>query len=299
MKILEMKNVSKKIGKKKILQNINMEVNEGEIVGFIGPNGAGKTTTIKLIVGILTPNSGEILINNKLIKDKTSLVEATKNFSCMIENPSVYDYLTGYENLKQIVRGSKDLHDSDIDEVVELVNLSKSIKDKVATYSLGMKQRLAIAQALITKPRLLILDEPTNGLDPIGIIEIRKLLKNISQKNKTAVLISSHILGELEQLCDRVVFIHDGKIFKEEDNKNKEFSKIIIMPVNKKQCKKVLDQVKFINKISDYNEGFLLEMKSKNVPQLIFTLTAEKIEILEIYKHKETLEEKYMEVYSK
>lgn len=298
MSVLAVKDVFKKINKKEILKDISFEIQEGEIVGFVGPNGAGKTTTIKTIVGILAQDSGLVSINNKSINRKSDLIKAMEDISCMIENPALYDYLSGYENLKQIVRADKRLSEKDIDEVVKLVNLSDSINEKVKKYSLGMKQRLAIAEALITKPKLLILDEPTNGLDPIGIVEIRKLLRSICKEKKTTILISSHILGELEQLCDRIIFINEGKIFSKEGRDKDGYINMIIIPKDKDECEAALKDIDIVKEISSHNNGFLIRITSDNVSELIYKLSDKRGDINEIYRYRETLEEKYMEVYS-
>lgn len=299
MSIVQLKNITKHFKDREVLKDINFEINEGEILGFVGPNGAGKTTTIKIIVGILSADKGEVLINNKNIKDKKELLNSLNSISCMIENPAVYPYLTGFENLQQIVRSDNRINENDIERVVELVDLKGSINNKVSTYSLGMKQRLGIAQALITKPKLLILDEPTNGLDPVGIVEIRNLLKSFSKKENASVLISSHILGELEQLCDRIIFINDGRILKEEKAHMQQQNKLVIMARDKDKCRSVLNTSKNILNISDYKNGLLVDIKPNSTPELIYMLADNKIDIEEVYKYNETLEDRYMEVYSK
>ena len=175
--ILKCKNLHKKIGKKEILKGVSLEVNEGDILGFIGPNGAGKTTTIKLILGLQGITSGDVNINGYDIKK--DFTKAIRRVGAIIENPDLYMYLTGYENLKLVANMYKGITKERIMEVVKLVKLENRINDKVSKYSLGMRQRLGVAQAILHKPNLLVLDEPTNGLDPEGIIEIRKLYNNL------------------------------------------------------------------------------------------------------------------------
>ncbi|MCR6514625.1 MAG: ABC transporter ATP-binding protein [Clostridium chrysemydis] len=298
MSYLRLENIGKKIKGKEILKNISFELNKGEIVGFVGPNGAGKTTTIKMILGILSTESGDIFINDKNIKDKDGMMESLKSISNMIESPALYSYLTGYENLKQILRSDKRIDKKFVDEVIELVNLKESINEKVKNYSLGMKQRLAIAQALITKPKLLILDEPTNGLDPVGIVEIRNILKNFSIKEGAAVLISSHILGELEQLCDKVIFINNGEIVRKEILDESKNLQVIIMPRVKSDCINVLKGIEIVRDIKEYDNGILVDVRGDNIYEIIYKLAEKRIDIDEIYNYRETLEEKYMEVYS-
>lgn len=215
--ILKCQDVYKKIGKKYILKKISFEVKKGEIVGFIGPNGAGKTTTIKLILGLQKITKGKVEINGYDIKK--DFEKAIYRVGAIIENPDVYTYLTGYENLKIAQEYYKNIPNQRIDEVVKIVGLKDSIMNKVSKYSLGMRQRLGIAQAILQEPQLLILDEPTNGLDPEGIIEIRNLLKKLVFEENIGILISSHNLSEVENICDKVCIIKSGEIIDEKDIK--------------------------------------------------------------------------------
>lgn len=208
--VLECKNLNKKIGKKDILNNVSLEVKEGDILGFIGPNGAGKTTTIKLILGLQKINSGEVKINGYDIEKQFE--KAIERVGTIVENPDLYLYMSGLENLKIIARLYKNVDEKRIEEVIKLVGLENRIKDKVSKYSLGMRQRLGIAQAIIHKPNLLILDEPTNGLDPEGIKQLRDLLTKLAQEENMGILISSHNLAELESFCNKISIIQNGKI---------------------------------------------------------------------------------------
>ena len=209
-KVLECKNSNKKIGKKDILKNVSLEVQEGDILGFIGPNGAGKTTTIKLILGLQKITSGEVKINGYDIK--RDFEKAIERVGTIVENPDLYMYMSGLENLKIIARLYKNVDQKRVEEVIKLVGLENRIKDKVSKYSLGMRQRLGIAQAILHKPNLLILDEPTNGLDPEGIKQLRDLLTKLAKEEKMAILISSHNLAELESFCNKVSIIQNGEI---------------------------------------------------------------------------------------
>ena len=206
--VLSIKQVSKHLGKRKILSDITLDVKEGEIFGFLGPNGSGKTTTIKLILGLLRMESGEISIcGHDNVKE---FEDAMRCVGGIIENPEMYKYLTGRQNLEQYARMYPELPRERIDEVIRLVRMESRIDDKIAKYSLGMRQRLGIAQAVLHRPRLLILDEPTNGLDPAGIKELRDVLKTLSRKEGVAVFVSSHMLSELQLMCDRVGIIDRG-----------------------------------------------------------------------------------------
>lgn len=209
-KVLEVNHVSKSFGKRKVLDDISLEIYEGDIIGLIGPNGAGKTTLIKTILNLYKYDCGDVKICG--YDTKNNLEEALSKIGSIIEKPDMYDNLTGRKNLK-VTELINNIHDDEyVDKMIEFVNLKDRIHDKVKKYSLGMKQRLAIANVLIKKPKLLILDEPTNGLDPKGIKELRQILKTISTEQNMSILISSHILSEVENICDRVVIIDQGKL---------------------------------------------------------------------------------------
>mgnify|MGYP005809531465 CR=1 FL=1 len=207
--VLVLKNVHKAFGKRVIIPDLSFSVKEGEVFGFLGPNGAGKTTTIKMILGLLSMDSGSITVAGHDIEKE--FPQAMKNVSGIVENPDMYAYLSGYDNLLLQARACGAKRER-IDEVVALVGMQMRIKEKFKTYSLGMKQRLGIAQALLHDPKILILDEPTNGLDPAGIKEVRDLLKNLAHNTGLAVLVSSHILQEMQQICDTVCIINRGQI---------------------------------------------------------------------------------------
>lgn len=208
--ILEVKSINKSFGSKKILNDVSFSIHQGEILGFIGPNGAGKTTTIKLMLGLQSIDSGNVLINGYDIKKEFS--DAISNVGAIVESPDLYMYLTGRKNLELIANMYKCVTKERIDEIIKIVGLENRINDKVSKYSLGMRQRLGIAAAIIHKPNVLILDEPTNGLDPEGIKELRDLLKKLAKKEKMGILISSHNLAELESFVTDVCLIQNGSI---------------------------------------------------------------------------------------
>ncbi len=209
-KVLKVENVSKVIKGKVLVDHISFEVNEGEVFGFLGPNGAGKTTTIRMLVGLISPTKGKIEVAGYQVK--THFKEAMEEIGCIVENPELYGYLTGWENLVQFARMLHITDELKINEVVKLVKLDERIHEKVRNYSLGMKQRLGIAQALLGDPKLLILDEPTNGLDPAGIRELREFIHTLVKQHNISVFISSHLLSEIEMICDRVGIINKGKM---------------------------------------------------------------------------------------
>ncbi|MGE6488596.1 ABC transporter ATP-binding protein [Paenisporosarcina sp. NPDC076898] len=209
---LLVKDLKKTIGKKEIIKNISFELKQGEVFGFLGPNGAGKTTTIRMLVGLIKPTSGVVSIcGYNLAQDFSN---AIKNLGCIVENPELYPYLTGRENLQQFARMVPGINEDRIQEVIGQVGLQNRIHDLVKTYSLGMRQRLGIAQALLGKPKVLILDEPTNGLDPVGIREMREFIRKLAEEDQISILISSHLLSEIQLMCDRVAIISKGEIIK-------------------------------------------------------------------------------------
>lgn len=210
--VLKVSHLKKQIQKKLIIEDVSFDIQAGEIVGFLGPNGSGKTTTLRMIVGLSTPTSGDVEICGYSLKKE--FVKAMSNVGCIIEGPDLYDYMSGYRNLELLASMSKDVTKKDIDEAVALVGMENRIHDKVAVYSMGMKQRIGLAQALIHKPRLLILDEPTNGLDPQGIHEFREIVKNLAREKNISVLISSHLISEVQLMCDRVSIINNGRIIR-------------------------------------------------------------------------------------
>lgn len=210
MELLNIEGLSKTIKGKPILDDISLTVNSGEIVGFLGPNGAGKTTTIKMILGLFSIDSGNISICGHDVA--TDFEAAMENVGGIVENPDLYKRMTGRENLEYFASMYGREARANIDSVVALVKMKARINDKVKNYSLGMRQRVGLAQALLHMPSLLVLDEPTNGLDPIGIKELRDLLKQISKHSGVGVFISSHLLSEMEQMCDRIYIIDNGVI---------------------------------------------------------------------------------------
>ena len=207
--ILKCNDIHKKIGKKEILKGISFEIEKGDILGFIGPNGAGKTTAIKLMLGLQNINSGDVYINGFNIKK--DFTKAIERVGAIVENPDFYMYMSGRKNLELKARLYKNITKERIDEVVKLVGLENRINDKVSKYSLGMRQRLGIAEALLHNPNLLVLDEPTNGRDPEGMRMLKDILRKLSN-NGVSIFISSHILSELDNLCNKICIIKDGVI---------------------------------------------------------------------------------------
>lgn len=303
-KVLELKNVTKIMGNRKIVDNVSFEINSGEIFGFLGPNGAGKTTTIKMITGLLKIDEGDILISNNDVKK--NFEKALSQVGGIIENPEMYGYLTGRTNLEIYGRMHGNISKERINEVIKLVKLENRINDKVKKYSLGMRQRLGVAQALLHNPKLLILDEPTNGLDPMGIKELRDTLRHLAEKEGLAVLVSSHLLSEMELMCDRVGIIDNGKIIDIKtlkDIKKQNMESLITYELevsNYSLARKIIEND--YNKISeeitiDFKENKILISCSRDeIANVNKALIMENILVYTIKPINNTLEDEFMKV---
>ncbi|MFC7442030.1 ABC transporter ATP-binding protein [Laceyella putida] len=208
--VLSIRALSKTIGKRTIVNRVSFDVNPGEVFGLLGPNGAGKTTIIRMIVGLMAATEGEVFINGVSVQKRFE--EAIQHVGAIVENPELYKFMSGYQNLLHFADMVEGVTPERIEDVISLVRLDGRIDDLVKTYSLGMRQRLGVAQAILHRPLLLILDEPTNGLDPAGIRELRDYLRTLSQEEGIAVLVSSHLLSEMELMCDRVAIIQHGQL---------------------------------------------------------------------------------------
>lgn len=285
-KILECQNLCKSFGKKQILKDVSFEIDEGDILAFIGPNGSGKTTTIKLILGLQNIDSGSVKINGYDVEK--DFVKSIEKVGAIVENPDTYMYLSGWQNLKLVANLYKGVTDDDLKAIVQTVGLENRIHDKVSKYSLGMRQRLGIARALINKPNLLVLDEPTNGLDPEGIKDLRILLKRLA-KEGMGILISSHNLAELESFCNKVLIIDNGVILEKsevkkfKDNDNKYLFKVD----NTKNIK--LDGMYEVTKTT-----FCINGEKESIASIIKTLVNEDIKIYEVTLTELTLEEAFL-----
>ncbi len=290
--ILKCENLCKKFGKKQILHNVSLEIKEGDILGFIGPNGAGKTTTIKLILGLQSITSGKVYINGYDIEKQ--FTKAIEKVGAIVENPDMYMYLSGKDNLKLVANMYKGIREEDIDRVVKLVKLENRINDKVSKYSLGMRQRLGIAQAILHKPNLLILDEPTNGLDPEGIKEMRELLINLAQEEKMAILISSHNLAELDNFCNKVCIIKNGAVIETSDidsiKKTDNLNTKIFEVNDTEKIKKIIKNAEIMSKTQ-----FKIHIEREKIPEIVSKLVDEDIKIYGIIEEEKSLEDAFFE----
>ena len=297
--ILELKNVSKSIGKKKIIDNISFTISPGEIFGFLGPNGAGKTTTIKMITGLIKIGEGEIFIDGHNVK--TDFEKALANVGGIVENPEMYGYMSGMKNLKYYAKMHGGISKERIDEVVKLVKLDNRINEKVKRYSLGMRQRLGVAQAILHKPKLIILDEPTNGLDPMGIKELRQNLRDLTNEG-ASVIVSSHLLSEMELMCDRFCIIDGGQLkdikSMSEINAHSN-SEISIYVIDVDDLNKSLNLIN-IN-FNDANatisdEKIKLEVSKETISKINKLLVQNDLSVFEISTSVKTLEDEFIEL---
>ncbi|WP_456273928.1 ABC transporter ATP-binding protein [Bacillus sp. AK031] len=295
--VLELNNVSKVIKGKRIIDSLSFGVQEGEVFGFLGPNGAGKTTTIRMIVGLMGISEGDIVVNG--ISVKSNFEGAIRDIGAIVENPELYKFLSGYKNLQHFARMHKGITEERIKEVVELVGLTDRIHDKVKTYSLGMRQRLGIAQCLLHNPKVLILDEPTNGLDPAGIREIRDYIRRLAAENGMAVIVSSHLLSEMEMMCDRIGIIQKGKLV--DVQQVKEFvqgnEQVYQLEVTDGDAVSAIIAEAFPDLQHQAIEGKLqVALTKEQVPQLISTLVQRNIDIYSVVPVAKTLEDRFLEI---
>jgi ABC-2 type transport system ATP-binding protein len=297
--VLRLSNINKSFGKKKIIDNISFDVFAGEVFGFLGPNGAGKTTTIKMVMGFLSIDAGDIYINNYNVKKDYE--KAMSYIGGIVENPEMYKDLSGLTNLEMYARLHEGVTKERINEVITLVGMENRIKEKMKKYSLGMKQRCGLAQAILHKPKLLILDEPTNGLDPAGIKDLRDILKRLAHEENVAVFVSSHLMSEMELMCDRVAIINNGKILgvktvKELLNQasGAVVNRFMVKPIEKAMellSSKYGDLVK--NSTSEYID---IEVEGDAISEITTLLVTQGVAISGISKIETSLEDAFMNI---
>ncbi|SFA94753.1 MULTISPECIES: ABC transporter ATP-binding protein [unclassified Bacillus (in: firmicutes)] len=295
--VVDIQNVTKKIKGKTIIDDLSFEVKKGEVFGFLGPNGAGKTTTIRMIVGLMGITSGDIKIAGFSIQ--TQFESAVNHIGAIVENPEMYKFMSGYDNLRHYARMTNKVSNEKLEEVIELVGLKDRINDKVKTYSLGMRQRLGLAQSLLHDPQVLILDEPTNGLDPAGIREIRDHIRMLAREKGMAVIVSSHLLSEMEMMCDRIGIIQNGRLidvqqvhdFVEGNGVVYEFE------VGQKESAHEITKIHLPEAaLSFSNKGILISVSKDQIPLLVKRMVQEGIDIYGVNQVTKTLEDRFLEV---
>ncbi|WLD92487.1 ABC transporter ATP-binding protein [Alkalihalobacillus sp. AL-G] len=300
--IISLSNVTKRIGRTTIIDDLTFDVPKGEIFGFLGPNGAGKTTTIRMIVGLMSITKGQILIKGKSIK--TEFEQAIRHVGAIVESPEMYKYLSGYQNLVHYARMVPGVTKERIDEVVSLVRMEKRIHDKVKKYSLGMRQRLGVAQALLHRPSLLILDEPTNGLDPAGIRELRDYLRHLTRTEGITVIVSSHLLSEMELMCDRVAILQQGKLvnvmpIQHFTGENDQAQTYLIEAQPPEQALRALRQIDGVQEAKLTEEGLVeVATERERIPDILEGLMQNdiRIRIYGVQVVSQSLEERFLEI---
>jgi len=296
--VLQLRNVTKKIGSRTIVDHLTIDIPKGEVFGLLGPNGAGKTTTIRMIVGLISMTEGEVYINGTSVKENFKL--AMSQIGAIVENPEMYKFLTGYQNLVHFARMHEGVTRERIDEVVELVGLKNRIHEKVKRYSLGMRQRLGVAQAILHKPKVLILDEPTNGLDPAGIRELRDYLRQLSQNEGIAVVVSSHLLSEMELMCDRVAIIQNGKLIDvrslEEAKSTTTLKRVIVEVDSVETALQALTPIAEKTSPAITTEGIELQAEREQIPEITALLVHAGVKIYSVRSMNKSLEDQFLEM---
>ena len=295
--IVKLQNVTKKIGNRTIIDRLTLDLPLGEVFGFLGPNGSGKTTTIRMMVGLMSLTDGEITIGGHSITKQYE--KAIRHVGAIVENPEMYKYLSGYDNLIHYARMIPGITEHRVHEVVKLVGLEGRIRDKVKTYSLGMRQRLGVAQAILHKPQLLILDEPTNGLDPAGIRELRDYLRMLSKEEGIAVFVSSHLLSEMELMCDRVAIIQNGKLIDVRTIRGEHAAKVnnrVVIEVDRPQGALEVLQAAGRSGELEGDNALTVEADKENTAAINASLVSAGIKVYGIRAHVKTLEDQFLEV---
>ncbi|WP_339247672.1 ABC transporter ATP-binding protein [Paenibacillus sp. FSL F4-0243] len=296
--VLQMNGVSKIIKGKSIVDKLTFDIRKGEIVGLLGPNGAGKTTTIRMMTGLIRMSEGDVIVQGHSVKSDFN--KAIGHIGAIIENPEFYPYMTGLDNLKQYQRMTDNIEAGRIDEVVELVGLQEAMNKKVKAYSLGMRQRLGIAQALLNRPKLLILDEPTNGLDPAGIREMRDYMRRIAEVEGISILISSHLLTEIEQICHRAIVIQNGKLVTVTaiggEQETVADVKLTIRVGSVESAINILEGLEYAELLSmdSARSEVTINLHDSKVPELVSTFSNKGVGIYRIAENKQSLEEDFL-----
>lgn len=296
--MLQTNHLAKSIGDKAIISDVNLHIKKGEIYGFLGPNGAGKTSIMKIITNLWKPTEGSIEIFGEKLTPGS--YEVLKRMGSMIEYPVFYDHLTGYESLKLHCEYMGYYNHGSIENALDMLGLTDAANKQVKNYSLGMKERLGIARAILCKPEFLILDEPTNGLDPAGIKQIRELFRTLRTEYGTTIMISSHILSEIENISDTVGIINHGKLLKEIGIKEIEemnLSYIELDVVNTKRAVFVLSEKLNLNNFKIIEDGKIrVYDNSVSIQDMSTVMTQDEVEILGLSKKTETLEDYFLKI---
>jgi ABC-type multidrug transport system ATPase subunit len=291
-KILEIKNLHKLFGVFKAVNNISLHVNKGDIYGFLGPNGAGKSTTLRMVLGLIKPSKGNIFINNENISGNNR--KFLNDIGALIEKPDFYKNLSALDNLKILYKMSRLKNDQRIFEVLNEVDLWDKRNQKVGGFSQGMKQRLGIAQTLLHEPSLIILDEPSNGLDPQGQADMRELILRINKEMQITVIISSHILSEIEKIANRMVVINNGEKILEGNVKELMSKELLKVSLKSSDTVRLSEFLKSENiEIEVRNDDIIALINEESIPNVVHKITQKNIPISEV-KQMRTLEELFL-----
>ncbi|MBM7553731.1 ABC transporter ATP-binding protein [Thalassobacillus pellis] len=294
---MQLKNLKKTIKKKPIIKGLNFDIYPGEVFGFLGPNGAGKTTTIRMMAGLMKMTEGDVIIQGKSVKK--DFKDAIRHVGGIVENPEMYPFMSGWKNLLHYSRMMPGISKERMEEVVALVGLEKRIKEKVSKYSLGMRQRLGIAQALLHNPSILILDEPTNGLDPAGIREVRRYIRQLAEHQGVAVIVSSHILSEMEMMCDRIGIIKNGELITIQTVKD------TVQQTDRNELHLEVDETEKVKgylkewgneDVKTENGYLIISVTREQIPVVIRQLVEKGVNIYGANVHHSTLEDKFLDL---
>ena len=300
-KIIEIENLSKQFKEVKAVDGLNLTVYSGDVFGFLGPNGAGKSTTIRMLVSLITPTEGDIRLFGKSLKNER--ISILKNIGAIVEKPDFYGYLSAYKNLEILGRLSHtDVSKKRIMQVLEFVGLEKRYKSKVKTYSHGMKQRLGLAQALIHNPDLIILDEPTTGLDPQGMKEIRDLIIHLSKDENKTIFLSSHILSEVEIVATRMIILNKGKKIVEgsvSELLNRDEMQVTVEVENGSQAEQIVNESKWAAKLkTSVNKKLIFTLIQNEISELNKFLVEKDVKVNALVPMR-SLEEYFLDITDK
>jgi ABC-2 type transport system ATP-binding protein len=293
---IQFENISKQFGKGRAVfhavKNLTLEVSPGQVYGFLGPNGAGKTTTIRMIMALIHPTRGNIRVYGQDVQKHPGVL---KKVGALVEGPAFYSYMSGRDNLQVIGRTANDYHPERIELLLKQVGLEQHAKNRIDTYSLGMRQRLGIAAALLGDPDLVILDEPTNGLDPAGIQEMRQFIRSLAKNEGKTVFVSSHLLNEVEQICDRVAIIHKGELIRE-GAVVELVSARAKLHIQASPVEKVIEVLSGEWSTLVEDEKIVIDARRQDAPHIIRRLAENGVDVYEVSFERQSLEEYFMEV---
>lgn len=297
LSLLQIQGLTKRIKNKTIVDQVTLDLERGEILGLLGPNGAGKTTAIRMIAGLISKSEGQVLING--IDVHRHFEQAMRHVGVIVENPDLYSYLSGYDNLVHFSRMTPGVTEARIQEVITLVGLERRINEKTAAYSLGMRQRLGLAVVLVHKPSLLVLDEPTNGLDPAGIRELRHHLIHLARNEGIGIMISSHLMSEMEMMCDRIAILQRGKlagVHPVADTADNERTEVRFEVDRPDAAVQLLQTMMAGDEIAADQSHIQIRIAKSHIPEISRKLMEAGINVYGVNAVRKTLEDKFMQI---